>query len=83
MLRVGQQAPDFTLPGVVGGRIDAHGLSEYTENGWAVVVVFYPFGGVRGRPELADPVRVTERDRRRPTGPGGRRTGYQLSRQRV
>jgi peroxiredoxin len=43
MLRVGQQAPDFTLPGVVGGRIDAHSLSEYTENGWAVVVVFYPF----------------------------------------
>ncbi|MEF8827403.1 MAG: peroxiredoxin [Haloarcula sp.] len=43
MLRVGQDAPDFTLPGVVGGTIDTHGLTEYTENGWAVVVVFYPF----------------------------------------
>jgi len=43
MLRVGQKAPDFTLPGVVGGQIDTHGLTEYTDNGWAVVVVFYPF----------------------------------------
>lgn len=43
MLRVSQQAPDFALPGVVGGQIDTHSLSEYTENGWAVVVVFYPF----------------------------------------
>lgn len=43
MLQVGQQAPDFQLPGVVGGKIDTHGLTEYTDNGWAVVVVFYPF----------------------------------------
>jgi peroxiredoxin len=43
MLQSGQQAPDFALPGVVGGRIDTHGLAEYTDNGWAVVLVFYPF----------------------------------------
>jgi len=43
MLRVGQEAPDFTLPGATGGTIDTHTLSEYTEREWAVVVVFYPF----------------------------------------
>lgn len=43
MLRIGQQAPSFDLPGAAAGRVDAHSLGEYTEHGWAVVVVFYPF----------------------------------------
>lgn len=43
MLQVGQDAPDFTLPGAAGGTIDTHGLSEYTDRGWTVVLVFYPF----------------------------------------
>ncbi|WP_144926495.1 redoxin domain-containing protein [Halorubrum salsamenti] len=43
MLQAGQTAPTFELPGAGGGRIDTHGLAEYTDNGWAVVVVFYPF----------------------------------------
>jgi peroxiredoxin len=43
MLEVGQEAPAFELPGAAGGRIDTHSLAEYTDNDWAVVVVFYPF----------------------------------------
>ena len=43
MLQTGQQAPTFEVPGAGGGRVDTHGLTEYTDNGWAVVVVFYPF----------------------------------------
>lgn len=43
MLQVGQTAPAFELPGVTGGRIDAHTLGEYADAGWAVVLVFYPF----------------------------------------
>jgi peroxiredoxin len=43
MLRVGQDAPDFTLPGAAAGTVDTHGLSEYTDRGWSVVIVFYPF----------------------------------------
>lgn len=43
MLRLGQAAPNFEVPGTAAGRIDTHTLEEYTENGWAVVVVFYPF----------------------------------------
>ncbi len=43
MLQTGQRAPTFELPGAGGGRIDTHSLTEYTDNGWAVVVVFYPF----------------------------------------
>ncbi|WP_267643234.1 redoxin domain-containing protein [Haloarchaeobius amylolyticus] len=43
MLSVGQQAPDFTLPGAAAGSIETHGLSEYTDRGWAVILVFYPF----------------------------------------
>jgi len=43
MIRVGQEAPDFTLPGAAAGTVDTHGLSEYTDRGWAVVLVFYPF----------------------------------------
>lgn len=43
MIRVGQEAPDFTLPGAAGGTIETHGLSEYTDRGWTVVLVFYPF----------------------------------------
>lgn len=43
MLQTGQRAPTFDLPGAGGGRIDTHDLTEYTENGWAVVLVFYPF----------------------------------------
>ncbi|WP_276256455.1 redoxin domain-containing protein [Halomontanus rarus] len=39
----GQEAPDFTLPGAVAGTIEMHGLSEYTDRGWEVVPVFYPF----------------------------------------
>ncbi|MFC7074094.1 redoxin domain-containing protein [Halovenus rubra] len=43
MLQVGQQAPEFDVPGVTGGRIDNHTLGEYTEHSWAVVLLFYPF----------------------------------------
>jgi len=43
MVRIGQEAPDFTLPGAAAGTIETHGLSEYTDRGWAVVLVFYPF----------------------------------------
>ena len=43
MIRIGQEAPDFTLPGAAAGTIETHGLSEYTDRGWAVVLVFYPF----------------------------------------
>lgn len=43
MIRVGQAAADFTLPGAAGGTIDSHSLSEYTDRGWSVILVFYPF----------------------------------------
>ncbi|WP_336325565.1 redoxin domain-containing protein [Halovenus sp. HT40] len=43
MIQIGQQAPGFEVPGAAGGRVDTHSLEEYTEHGWAVVVVFYPF----------------------------------------
>ncbi|MFB6111737.1 MAG: redoxin domain-containing protein [Halobacteriaceae archaeon] len=43
MLRVGQDAPEFTLPGAAAGTVDKHSLSEYTDRGWAVILVFYPF----------------------------------------
>jgi peroxiredoxin len=43
MLEVGQEAPRFELPGAAAGRIDSHSLEEYVTNGWAVVLVFYPF----------------------------------------
>jgi len=43
MLQIGQHAPSFEIPGVAGGRVDTHSLDEYTEHGWAVVLVFYPF----------------------------------------
>jgi len=43
MIRNGQEAPDFTLPGAAAGTIETHGLSEYTDRDWAVVLVFYPF----------------------------------------
>ena len=43
MIRTGQEAPDFVLPGAAGGTIETHALSEYTDRGWAVVLVFYPF----------------------------------------
>jgi len=43
MLQVGQTAPSFELPGVAGGQVDPHTLTEYLDQGWAVVVVFYPF----------------------------------------
>lgn len=43
MIHVGQEAPDFSLPGAAAGSIESHGLSEYTERGWSVVLVFYPF----------------------------------------
>jgi peroxiredoxin len=42
MIRIGQEAPDFTLPGAAAGTIETHGLSEYTDRGWAVVLVFLP-----------------------------------------
>ncbi|MEF8775305.1 MAG: peroxiredoxin [Haloarculaceae archaeon] len=43
MIRVGQRAPDFRLPGAAAGTIESRSLSEYTKRGWAVVLVFYPF----------------------------------------
>ncbi|MFB6309331.1 MAG: redoxin domain-containing protein [Haloarculaceae archaeon] len=43
MIRVGQEAPDFELPGAAAGTVDTYGLSEHTTRGWAVVLVFYPF----------------------------------------
>jgi peroxiredoxin len=43
MLQVGQEAPSFELPGVAGGQIDPHTLTEYVEHDWAAVIVFYPF----------------------------------------
>jgi peroxiredoxin len=43
MIRVGQEAPDFELPGAAGGQIETHSLSEYTDRGWVVILVFYPF----------------------------------------
>jgi peroxiredoxin len=43
MIRVGQEAPTFALPGAAAGRFDEHGLVEYTGRGWTVVLVFYPF----------------------------------------
>jgi len=36
-------APAIELPGAAAGRIETHGLEEYVRNGWAVVLVFYPF----------------------------------------
>jgi peroxiredoxin len=43
MIQVGQEAPAFRLPGAAAGRFDEHALSEYTDRGWTVVLVFYPF----------------------------------------
>lgn len=43
MLRVGQIAPSFELPGAAAGRLATHGLEEYLRHEWAVVLVFYPF----------------------------------------
>jgi peroxiredoxin len=43
MIRVGQKAPDFTLPGASGGTVETHALTEYTGRGWSVILVFYPF----------------------------------------
>jgi peroxiredoxin len=43
MIRTGQEAPDFTLPGAAAGTVETHGIAEYTDRGWAVVLVFYPF----------------------------------------
>lgn len=43
MLRLGQTAPDFRLPGTAGDDVDTHTLSEYTDHGWSVVLVLYPF----------------------------------------
>ncbi|MFB6119452.1 redoxin domain-containing protein [Halosegnis sp.] len=42
MLDTGETAPDFDLPGTTAGRIGSHTLTEYTDNGWSVVLVFYP-----------------------------------------
>lgn len=43
MIQVGQEAPDFTLTGAAAGTIETHGLSEYTDRGWSIILVFYPF----------------------------------------
>lgn len=43
MLQIGQDAPEFELLGATGDNVDTHSLSEYTENGWVVVLAFYPF----------------------------------------
>ncbi|PSP58756.1 hypothetical protein BRC72_03540 [Halobacteriales archaeon QH_7_66_36] len=43
MLETDDSAPAFELPDTAAGRIDTHTLSEYTDRGWSVVLVFYPF----------------------------------------
>jgi peroxiredoxin len=43
MLQLGQTAPAFDLPGAAGDDVDDHTLSEYVDNGWSVILVFYPF----------------------------------------
>ncbi|WP_435178795.1 redoxin domain-containing protein [Halorussus sp. AFM4] len=43
MIRRGQRAPDFTLPGASAGTVETHGLSEYSDRDWTVILVFYPF----------------------------------------
>jgi len=43
MLQPGQRAPRFSLVGATGDSIDRHRLTEYTDNGWTVVLLFYPF----------------------------------------
>jgi peroxiredoxin len=43
VLRVGQTAPSFALPGAAGDDVDEHALAEYVDSGWHVVLVFYPF----------------------------------------
>jgi peroxiredoxin len=43
MRGVGQEAPDFTLPTATAGTVETHGLTEYTDRDWRVILVFYPF----------------------------------------
>jgi len=43
MLRVGQRAPAFELPGTGGDGIETHALAEYLDREWTVVLLFYPF----------------------------------------
>jgi peroxiredoxin len=42
MIQRGSTAPDFTVPGTDGDGIDKYTLSDYTETGAAVLIV-YPF----------------------------------------
>lgn len=43
MVRVGDEAPDFTLPGHHDDAIETFGLSDATERGRCVLILFYPF----------------------------------------
>ncbi|WP_435063547.1 redoxin domain-containing protein [Halobaculum sp. EA56] len=43
MIGRGDTAPTFTLPGADPGGTDEYSLEEYTDRGWTVVLVFYPF----------------------------------------
>ena len=42
VIRAGQEAPNFTLPGAAAGRFDDQALTGYTDREWTVVLVFYP-----------------------------------------
>lgn len=42
MIAEGETAPTFTVPGTAGEEIEKHALSDYTQNG-AAILVFYPF----------------------------------------
>lgn len=43
MIQEGSVAPDFTLPGSLGGFEDSYTLTEQTEKGNAILLLFYPF----------------------------------------
>ncbi|NHN43411.1 redoxin domain-containing protein [Halorubellus sp. JP-L1] len=43
MLTVGNDAPEFALPGVTEGTTDTYSLQESTDDGRAVLLLFYPF----------------------------------------
>jgi peroxiredoxin len=43
MVRTGDRAPDFELPGVVDGEIEAHRLDDVLAAGKTVVLAFYVF----------------------------------------
>lgn len=43
MVGEGRKAPEFTLPGVTDGSFETYSLSEATDRGEAVLLLFYPF----------------------------------------